>query len=125
MARDSKARRSGPDSALESIAAAAEATSAGFNPVAQLVAAAHVVPRAVPLINIVEAPTPLPATNPAPCTASGKLSTAPAKTLDGEIISMLGPLVIATVALTVLLASAALVAITVTAFGEGADVGEV
>src|SRR5271155_2759699 len=104
---------------------AADATSAGFSPVAQLVGAAHVVPRAVPLTNIVEAPTPLPATNPAPCTASGKPSTAPAKTLDGKMISMVGPLVIATVALAVLLASAALAAKTVTAFGEGADVGEV
>jgi len=72
-----------------------------------------------------EAATPLPATNPVPCTASGKLSTAPAKTLDGKMISMVGPLVIATVALAVLLASAALVASTVTAFGEGADVGAV
>jgi hypothetical protein len=84
----------------------------------------QVVPRAVPLSKMVEAPTPLPATNPAPCRTNGKLSRAAAKTLDGKIISTVGPLVIATVVLAVLLASAALVAITITAFGEGADVGE-
>src|SRR5271156_857060 len=103
---------------------AADATPAGFSPVAQLVVAAQVVPRAAPLIKIVDAPTPLPATNPLPCTCNGKLSTAPAKTLDGKIISIVGPLAMATVALAVLLGSAALVAVTVTAFGEGADVGE-
>lgn len=92
---------------------------------AQLVTAAQVVPRAVPLIKMLEAALPLPATNPLPCTASGKLSTAPANTLDGRMISMVGPLVMATVALAALLASAWLVAITVTAFGEGARVGEV
>src|ERR1700675_1283138 len=104
---------------------AAEARSAGFNSVVQLVAAAHVVPRAVPLIKMAEAALPLPTTNPVPCTASGKLSTAPAKTLEGKIISMVGPLVIATVALAVSLLSAWLVAITRPAFGEGADVGAV
>ena len=39
--------------------------------------------------------------------------------------SIVGPLVMATAALAILLESATLVAITATAFGEGADVGEV
>jgi len=103
----------------------ADCTSAGFSPVAQLVAAAHVVPRGVPLIEMTDAAPPLPATNPLPCTCSGKLSTAPAKTLDGKITSMVGPLVIATVPLADSLALAWLVAVTVIAFGEGAEVGAV
>ena len=82
-------------------------------------------PRAVPLIEMVDAALPLPATNPLPCTCSGKLSTAPAKTLDGRITSIVGPLVIATVALANSLLLAWLVAVTATAFGEGAAAGAV
>jgi hypothetical protein len=93
--------------------------------VAQLVTAAQVVPRVTPLIEMADAALPLPATNPLPCTCSGKLSTAPANTLDGKITSIVGPLVIATVALAESLLLAWLVAVTVTAFGEGAAVGAV
>src|SRR5580704_11489172 len=103
----------------------ADCTSAGFSPVAQLVTAAHVVPRVVPLIEMADAAMPLPATNPLPCTCSGKLSTAPANTLDGKITSMVGPLVIATVALADMVVLAWLVAVTATAFGEGAVAGAV
>ena len=115
----------GPGFSTWMVSVAADARSTGLSPVAQLIVAAQVVPRAAPLIRMAEAALPLPATNPLPCTASGKLSTAPANTLDGKMISIVGPLVIATVALAVLVGSAALVTITDTAFGEGAKVGEV
>src|SRR5271155_746723 len=107
------------------LSVAADCTSAGFNPVAQLVVAAQVVPCAAPLIEMTDAPLPLPATNPLPCTCSGKLSPAPANTPDGNITSIVGPLVIAAVALAESLLLAWLVAVTVTAFGEGAAVGAV
>ena len=100
-------------------------TSAGFSPVAQTVRSAQVVLRVMPLIEMVDAALPLPATNPLPCTSSGKPSTAPANTLDGKITSMVGPLVIASVALADMLVFAWLVAVTVTAFGEGAVTGAV
>src|SRR5271154_4540653 len=107
------------------VSVAADCTSAGFSPVAHVVTAAQVVPRVVPLIEMMDAALPLPATNPLPCTSSGKLSTALANTLDGKITSIVGPLVIATVALADSLALAWVVAVTVTEFGEGAAVGAV
>jgi hypothetical protein len=115
----------GPGFCTWMVSVPADCTSAGFSPVAQLVVAAQVVPRVTPLIEMVEAALPLPATNPLPCTCSGKLSTAPAKTLDGKITSIVGPLVIAPVALAESPLLAWLVAVTVTAFGEGAAVGAV
>ena len=86
---------------------------------------AQVVPRAVPLIRMVDAEGPDPGTKFAPCTASGKLSTAPEKTLEGRMTSMTGPLEIATVAVADFVASAALVAMTAMALGEGAPGGAV
>ena len=81
------------------------------------------VARAVPLMRIEEAAAPEPATKFTPCSNSGKLSAAPAITLDGSITLIVGPLVIATVAVADFVASARLVAITDIALGEGATVG--
>lgn len=101
----------------------ADATSEGFNTVVQVDVEAQVVLRAMPLIKIVEAELPLPATKLAPWTDSGKLSTAPAMTLDGRITSIVGPLVMAIVAEADFDGSAALVATTEIAFGDGAAAG--
>ena len=91
----------------------------------QVVAVAQVVARAVPFSRITEAELPLPATKFAPSTSKGKLSTAPAITLDGKITSIVGPLVTATVALALFVESATLVAVTEIALGDGAAVGAV
>jgi hypothetical protein len=101
----------------------ADCTSAGFNAVAQLVAEVQVVPRGVPLIRIVEAVAPLPATKFCPESASGNPSTAPAMTLDGRMTSITGSLVSAIVAAADFVGSARLVAITEIALGEGATGG--
>ena len=79
--------------------------------------------RGSPLSRIVDAVFPLPATKFAPCTSNGMLSTAPAIALDGRSMSIIGPLVSATVAEADFVASAWLVAVTEIAFGEGAAVG--
>jgi hypothetical protein len=55
----------------------------------------------------------------------GNPSTAPATTLEGRIASIVGPLVIEIAALAFFVESAALVAVTVIAFGEGAAAGAV
>ena len=89
----------------------------------QVFALGHVVARAVPLIRIVDAALPEPATKFSPCTENGKPSTAPAITLDGRITSIAGPEVMATVAVADFVPSATLVAITDIPFGEGAEVG--
>ena len=98
-------------------------TSARFSAVAQPVEVEQEVPRAVPLTRMAEADGPVPEMKFAPCTASGKLSTAPEKTLEGNMTSMTGPEVIATVAVANLVGSATLVTITEMALGEGAPVG--
>src|SRR5580658_6099018 len=103
----------------------ADCTSAGFSTVAQLAAVPQVVARAAPFSKITEAELPLPATKFTPCTSNGKLSTAPAITLEGKITSITGPLVMATVALALFVESAALVATTEIALGEGAVAGAV
>ena len=103
----------------------AACTSARFSAVTHPVEVAQVVPRATPLIRRVEADTPAPGTKFAPCTASGKLSTAPEKTLDGNITSITGPLVIETVAVADFVESATLIAVTLMALGEGAPTGAV
>src|ERR1700722_8955087 len=102
-----------------------DCTSARLSAVAQPVVVAQVVPRATPLIRIVEAVAPVPGMKFRPCTASGKLSTAPAKVLEGSMTSMTGPLVMATVADADLVGSATLVAVIEMALGEGAAVGAV
>ena len=77
----------------------------------------------IPLMRIEEAALPDPATKFVLALENGKLSTAPAITLDGRITSIAGPLVMATVAVADFVPSARLVAITEMAFGEGATVG--
>ena len=90
----------------------------------QLAVEAQVVLLGVPLSRITEAEPPLPATKLAPCTAIGKLSTAPARTLDGSSVSMTGPVVSATAGTdTDPEEFAWLVATTVIALGDGAKVG--
>ena len=89
----------------------------------QAVAVGQAVARAVPLMRIEEAAAPEPATKFTPWSDSGKLSAAPAITLDGSITSIVGPLVMATVAVADFVASARLVAITEIALGDGATVG--
>ena len=91
----------------------------------QVVVVAHVVARATPLRRITEPASPLPATKFKPWTDSGKPSTAPAITLEGKIVSMVGPDVIAIVAEADFVLSAWLVAMIDIAFGEGATVGAV
>jgi len=75
----------GPGFCICMVRVAADCTSAGFSAVAHADVLAQVVPRGVPLSKMVEAALPLPATKFRPCTASGKLSTAPENTLDGRI----------------------------------------
>jgi len=99
------------------------ATSDGFNTVVQADVVAHVVPRAAPLTKIVDAALPLPATKWVPCTESGKPSIARAIALDGRITSIVGPLLMATLAEPDFVGSAALVATTEIAFGDGATLG--
>lgn len=60
-----------------------------------------------------------------PWTARTKLVCAPEKTLDGRIVSITGPERSATVAVADEVGSAALVAMTEMAFGEGATAGAV
>ena len=98
-------------------------TSERLSAVAQEVVLEQDVARGVPLIKMLEAVRPVPATKLAPCTTSGKLSTAPAKTLEGSRTSMTGPLVRATVAAANLVVSATLVARTAMALGVGALLG--
>lgn len=102
---------------------AADCTSTGLSVVEQVFTLGHVVARALPLIRIVDAALPEPATKFRPCTEKGKLSTAPAITLDGRITSMAGPLVMVTVAVADFVVSATLVAMTEMPLGEGAAVG--
>lgn len=103
----------------------ADCTSPGFSTVAHAPAVAHVVLRGCPFNRITEAELPLPGTKLTPCTSKGKLSTAPAITLDGSRIRIVGPLVIATVALALLVGSKELVAMTAIALGDGAADGAV
>lgn len=102
---------------------AADCTSDGLSAVLQVVVLGHVLKRGIPLIRMEEASPPDPGTKLFPATEKGKLSTAPAITLDGRITSISGPLVMATVAVADFVASARLVAITDIALGEGATVG--
>jgi hypothetical protein len=98
-------------------------TSARVSAVAQEVELVQDVARGVPLTKMDDAVRAIPVTKFTPCTASGKPSTAPAKTLEGSRTSMTGPLVTATVAAADLLGSAVLVAMTAMAFGAGALLG--
>ncbi len=75
----------GPGFCTCTVRVAAVCTSEGFSAVAHAELVGQLVPRGVPLSRMVEAAPPLPATKFKPCTASGKLSTAPDKTLDGRI----------------------------------------
>src|ERR1700689_198064 len=65
-----------------------------------------------------EAVLPAPATKFKPCTEKGKLSTAPAITLDGRITSIAGPLVMVTAAVADFVASARLGAMPEMPLGE-------
>jgi hypothetical protein len=60
-----------------------------------------------------------------PWTARRKLLGAPAKTLEGKILSITGPEVRATVAVADEVGSATLVATMEMALGEGAEAGEI
>lgn len=60
-----------------------------------------------------------------PLTASSKLCCAPAMMLEGEIVSIVGPEVIATVAVPASDGVTTLVAVIVIAFGDGAVAGAV
>lgn len=101
----------------------AAAASDGFSAVVHIDVVAQVVVRAAPLIRIVDAELPPPATKCVPWTDSGKPSTAPAIALDGRSTSIVGPLVTATVAEADFVGSAELVATTKIAFGDGAAPG--
>jgi hypothetical protein len=103
----------------------AETTSDGLIGVAHEFAVGHVVARALPLIKMIDADAPLPATKLSPSSSRGNPSTAPALTLDGKIVSMVAPLVIATVAVNVCGGVESSVAITEIAFGDGALEGAV
>src|ERR1700720_2337423 len=105
------------------VSVVADCTSAGLSAVEQVSVLGHVVARAVPLIRIADAALPEPGTKFRPCTETGKLSTAPAITLDGRITSIAGPLVMVTAAVADFVAPATLVAITEMPLGEGATVG--
>jgi len=107
------------------VSVAVVCTSAGFRAVAQLSAVEHVVPRATPFTRIVDPDPPLPATKFRPWTSSGKLSTAPAITLEGKIRSIRGPLEITIVDEADFVVSAWLVAVIRIELGEGAAVGAV
>lgn len=102
---------------------AADCTSDGLSSVLHVVVLGHVLEREIPLMRMEEAALPDPGTKLFPAIENGKLSTAPAITLDGRITSITGPLVMATVAVADFVPSARLVAITEMAFGEGATVG--
>ena len=103
----------------------AEARSDGLSGVAHEFAVGHVVARALPLIKMIDADAPLPATKCSPSSSRGNPSTAPALTLDGKIVSIVAPLVIATVAANACGGVEASVAITEIAFGDGALDGAV
>jgi len=100
-------------------------TSDGLIDVVQAVVDAHVVLRDAPFNRIAEAELPLPTTKFTPSTSSGNDSTAPAITLEGKIVSIAGPLVMASVADADFVESTWLVAITEIALGDGATEGAV
>jgi hypothetical protein len=68
---------------------------------------------------------PVPTTKPTPFTVRVKLDATPAITEDGSICSIVGPLVMDTLAVADFVGSARLVAVTETAFGDGATLGAV
>lgn len=68
-------------------------------------------------------PLPVVATKLSPFTASSKLCCAPAITLEGKTVSMVGPDMTATVAVAVSDGFARLVTVMLIAFGEGAAPG--
>ncbi len=103
----------------------AAATSDGFSAVAQAFDEEQLVARAAPLNNMTDAEEPLPATKLRPSTSSGKPSTAPAVTLDGSTVSIVGPVFTATTAVSVTGGVASVVATTAIAFGDGAAPGAV
>src|ERR1700735_2925528 len=105
------------------VSVAADCTSTGLSVVEQVFTLGHVVARALPLIRIVDAALPEPATKFKPCTEKGKLSTAPAITLDGRITSIAGPLVMVMAAVADFVVSAIVVAMTEVPLGGGATVG--
>ena len=98
-------------------------TSDGLTTVAQDVALVQEVLRGVPSRRITDDELPLPAVKPTPVTVKGKLSTATANTLEGKIVSIVGPVTMAIAAEADFVASAMLVAVTVIALGEGAMAG--
>ncbi|MGB6876887.1 MAG: hypothetical protein WBD87_12740 [Candidatus Acidiferrales bacterium] len=72
-----------------------------------------------------DVPLPVVATKLSPSTASWKLCCAPAITLEGRTVSIVGPDVIVTVAVPASDGFATLVAVMLIAFGEGAAPGAV
>jgi hypothetical protein len=77
------------------------------------------------LTRICDMPLSVVATKFSPSRASSKLCCAPAITLDGRTVSIVGPDVTATVAVAESDGLATLVAVMLIAFGEGATVGAV
>lgn len=77
------------------------------------------------LISICELPLVVVGMKLRPFTASRKLCCAPAITLEGRTVSIVGPDVTATVAAAVREGFAALVAVMRIAFGDGATAGAV
>jgi len=114
-----------PGFSTSTVSTAAEAISEGASAIAHWPAVEQMVARAVPSIKTADAPAPLPAMKFKPRTARGNPWTAPAITLEGEIDSIVGPLLMTTVAVADFVVSASLVAVIVIAFGEGAVVGAV
>lgn len=72
-----------------------------------------------------EVPLPVVGVKFRPLTASSKLCCAPAMTLEGKTVSIVGPDVIATVAAAASEGVPTLVAVMVIAFGDGAVAGAV
>jgi hypothetical protein len=100
-------------------------TSEGFSAVAHALDEEQLVARAAPLKRITDAEGPPPATKLRPSTSSGKPSTAPATTLDGKTVSIVGPVFTATTAVSVTGVDDCVVATTAIAFGDGAAPGAV
>lgn len=105
--------------------APAAATSEGSRVIVQRLTVRQLVVRGELLTRSCDVPLPVVATKLSPFTASSKLCCAPAITLDGKTVSMVGPDRTATVAVAVSDGFALLVAVMLMAFGEGAPLGAV
>lgn len=110
-------------SSIESTPAAA--TSEGCRLIVQRLTVGQLVVRGELLTRSCDVPLPVAAIKLSPFTASSKLCCAPAITLEGKTVSMVGPDMTATVAVAVSDGFATPVAVMLIAFGEGAALGAV